>query len=406
MPAATAQKIALAVAMLCACANEQSIGVVLQVDPTPRAEVCLTAFGEGELLFQQAYPAQEGTLTFVAGDRIDMSLRVAARLRRGGRVFGWAAGEEVFGPPGQRELVLDVGRCHPGTPPASTLLGTVDGASSLVAGDLDGDGIDEVLANAASIAIVGREVIAGSASFSATSLGDVDGDCIDDVLARGPGGIVELPSARPLSAAGTFAWLGDAGEGQVLISGDADGVRVGPLDGVMRGLTGSAIADVVVEDLDLDGTDDVIAVGVDGVEAFFGGPGGPMPAPGATPSTWTGLDVAIGDFDGDGFPDVAVAGDAEVFIGRNRGDGLIESRPSIPIIANGLLVVDVDRDCAEDLIVLAATPQIFFGRPDVRVEAGPMLDPVVDATAADIDGDGARELVLLFADGEVRSWEP
>lgn len=394
--------------MLCACANEQSIGVVLQVDPTTRAEVCLTAYGEGELLFQQAYPAEtaNGSLTFVAGDQIDMSLRLGARLRRGGRVFGWASGSETFAAPGESEVVLDVGRCHPGTPPSSIILGSVDGASAVLAGDLDGDGVDEVLANAASIAVVGREVIAGSASFAAISVGDVDGDCVDDVIARGPGGIVELPSARPLSAAGTFGFLGDAGEGQILISGDADGVRAGPLDGVMRGLSGAPIADLEVEDLDLDGTDDIIAVGVEGVEAFFGSPGGPMAAPGATPSTWSGLDVAIGDFDGDGFPDVAVAGDAEVFIGRNRGDGLIESRPSIPLIANGLLVVDVDRDCAEDLVVLAATPQIYFGRNDARLEAGPTLEPIVDATAADIDGDGARELVLLLADGEVRSWAP
>lgn len=394
--------------MLCACANEQSIGVVVQVDPAPRADLCLTAFGEGELVFQQAYPAESasGSLTFVAGDRIDMDLRVGARLRRGGRAFAWASGMAEFRAPGESEIVLDVGRCHPGDPTAAIVLGRVDGASSLVAGDLNGDGVDEVLANAAAIAVVGSDVVPESGSFVATSVGDVDGDCLGDVIASGPGGIVELPSGRPLSAAGRLGVLADAGEGQVLVSGDADGVRVGPLDGLMRGLSGAAISDLDVADLDQDGTDDVIAVGVDGVEAFFGGTSGLMAAPGATPSTWSGIDVAIGDFDGDGFDDVAVAGDAEVFVARNRGDGLMESRPSVPIIANGLVVADVDRDCTDDLIVLAATPQVYFGRPDVRLDPGPRIDPVVDATAADIDGDGARELVLLFANGEVRSWRP
>ena len=357
---------------LAGCGDERSVEVALQVPVALNAEVCLTAADRGELLFAQSYPALEanGTLTFVAGDRIDQELRAGAVLRRGGRAVAWAAGSAPFRAPGRSRLPLALARCRETPVPASTTLGNAAGATRLLAGDLDGDGIDEVLASGAAIEIVGGGPIEGSGGATAVSLGDVDGDCLPDIIATGPAGIVALPSGLPLSAAGTLALLGDAGRGKGLASADEDGLRWGPLDGLMRSLTGAPVRDLAIGDLDGDGTDDLIAVGEGGIQAFFGGPAGPTLAAGATPTGWTGRHAALGDLDGDGSLDLVVATDTEIRVARNRGDGLLEARASVAFPgARGLRIVDADHDCRDDVVALGVDALLFRGADDAMLTA-------------------------------------
>src|SRR5690606_25741483 len=123
------------------------------------------------------YAAAEasGTLTFLAGDRVDQRLRVGARLRRGGRTLAASGGEGRFGPGGSSELALRVRRCAPPSGAAAMSLGSVAGATHVLAADLDGDGRDEVIAETPT----GLVVLGGAAlteePVALLAVGDVDG---------------------------------------------------------------------------------------------------------------------------------------------------------------------------------------------------------------------------------------
>lgn len=391
---------------LAACGDERALVLRLETEPVPGATLCLTAFHD-ELLFSERYPsnAATGTLTFLAGDRVDERLRVAARLRRGGRAIAQSAGEARFGAGGSSELSLRVSRCLAPSELPETSLGTIEGAMRLLAADLDGDGRDELWCEHAEglRSLEGRTL--GVAGDRLLAVGDANGDCLDELLVSRASGVVALPSETRLGVSSELAALADAGGGDGLATADADGLRWGAVDGVMRAITGQPTRDLAAGDLNGDGTDDLVAVGEGGVAVFLGGDAGPVAAVGAAPSGWAGRSVALLDLDGDGALDLAVADETRVRIARNRGDGLFEARAELAIAdVRALRAFDVDGDCSDDLVVVADEARIYFGAEDARVTEGPSLGAVVDVVAADVDGDGARELVRLRADGEVITW--
>ncbi|MBX3250151.1 MAG: VCBS repeat-containing protein [Myxococcales bacterium] len=398
--------IALGSLALCACGDERAVVVRVESPALAAAEVCLTASAEGELLYNRAYSADEasGTLTFVAGARVADRLRVAARLRRGGRTLAIAAGEAAFGPGGSSVLPLRLGACAV-TQAGGLTLGAAPSATRVVAVDLDGDGRDELVVNGDDLRTLAGEVLAPRADLVPLVAGDPSLDCLEELLVTGPSGVLSYPSGRRVSAAGDRVALADAGRGPEIATADADGLRWGPRDDVMRSLTGQPIRDVVAVDLNGDGADDLVAVGDEGIVVFFGGPAGPSAVVGATPTGWTGRVLVVLDVDGDGAPDLAIADETRIRVARNRGDGLLEGRGEVPVVARALYALDVDGDCLDDLVVVADDgARVWLGHTDGRLREGPTLGPVVDAAPADVDGDGVRELVLLRPDGEVVTW--
>lgn len=402
-PSALAALVSIALA---ACGDERAVVLRLETEALPGATLCLTAFHD-ELLFSERYPsnAATGTLTFLAGDRVDERVRLAARLRRGGRTLSQSAGEARFGAGGSSELSLRVARCTAPSELPETSLGTVDGATRILAADLDGDGRDELwLEHAEGLrSLDGRTL--GDAGDRLLAVGDANGDCLDDLLVARASGVVALPSETTLGASAELAALADAGRGDGLATADADGLRWGALDGVMRALTGQPTRDLGVGDLNGDGADDLVAVGEGGVAVFLGGAAGPVAAVGSAPTGWAGRRVALADLDGDGALDLAVADETRVRIARNRGDGLFEARAELTIAGVRVLrAFDVDGDCADDLVIVGDDARVYFGAEDARVTEGPSLGAALDVIAADVDGDGARELVRLTDEGEVITW--
>src|SRR5262249_49321520 len=141
--------------------------------------------------------------------------------------------------------------------------------------------------------------------------------------------------------------------------------------------------------------------------------------------------AAAADFDGDGSTDLAIGANYLVsnatFLRIFRGAGRTPVElPEIDITNNlrRLITADVDRDGKPDLAVMTESPgvrtrarvAVFRGKGDATFEVGPWTpipsrsgetqDIVAfpqDIAVADIDGDGAAELLILFP-GRLEIW--
>ena len=111
--------------------------------------------------------------------------------------------------------------------------------------------------------------------------------------------------------------------------------------------------------------------------------------------------VAISDFNGDGRPDVAASGNAasqaELSILLGKGDGTFISRSDYPIVMNDhpLIVGDFDGDGKPDVICGAWDLSFFAGVGDGTLASPvgiPLGELVTFMTAADFDGDGRIDI--------------
>jgi hypothetical protein len=195
------------------------------------------------------------------------------------------------------------------------------GGVNVATGDLDGDGLDEIIAGANSKKRgwdpVSIKVVVGTAGVERLSpplppgaggievaAGDVDGDGFDDVLVlpKDPqGGVVSSPFLRVGEQKTEYKWIEIQGwnlaPGVHVAMGDVVG------DGVPELIVGSAV-----------GTDSFIKVypfikvdagGVAGIgmgKALY-----EWIDPGPIKSKRTGIRVAVGDVNGDGFSEIAFA---------------------------------------------------------------------------------------------------
>jgi len=216
----------------------------------------------------------------------------------------------------------------------------------------------------------------------ALGAGDVNGDGVEDLLVgnqdRGAG--VAWLLYRPYGAGS------DLGDADAWFEGDAS-----------RDSFGAALA---VSDLDADGTAEVV-LGAPGNDAgssnagavylFAGGAWSGGTAADDADATWTGPTsgsagiggafAASGDVDGDGYPDLAVAA-------PNADVGAADAG-AVWIVAGGPLGSGVTGLSSAATAVLASAA------------AGEHFGSAV--AAADLDGDGASELVVGAADGDVAS---
>ena len=301
------------------CGDERAV----IVDLTVRGEgdrLCLVAFGDGEAVYERAYgeadepPPLQGSLTFLAGDRVSQELRVTAALAHGGRIVARGAGESEFGDLDSVHLPLPVAACHPVEGAGMATLREVgnvspaDGAP-LVAIDLDGDGREELVTvtEDGGWVVAHAERSGGSleplalpfpAGALPSSVAQLDDDCMLDLLAtsadgaivaRSPGGDGEtLPAVGPPAAAVAVGDFGGGAYPALAIAGGA-GLTVVPWrSGETTAFVGGDFASVVAADLTGDGLDDLVLAGAAGTRVLIGSGAGPMAVAGAVPASfWT-----------------------------------------------------------------------------------------------------------------------
>ena len=292
----------------------------------------------------------------------------------------------------------------------------------LSAGDLDGDGLDELLwmDTSGSLLVMNRfgEPVSyplGSNSLSDTStrpiaIADFDGNGSPDVATLGGNG-----SSFPF-----LVLLANAG------------------DGTLRGFTPKAYVprDALLEvaDLDEDGRMDLLAIGRDwfGSSALLSNGDGTfrqrtlvLPS---IPTTAGAHAVTVGDFNGDDYTDLVLAwkddSASRVQVHQFRGDGkggfsaamLVDSLPDISTATwpLALTAVDMDHDGLKDLAVGLYDLEYNYTVAVLRSRGAEGFAPArmlpsgrvsISATAGDFDGDGRDDLATVQSfTRDVRVW--
>ena len=277
-----------------------------------------------------------------------------------GRALVWYGAGSL---PGAPDLVVQEGRA-----------GGRQGAA-LLAADLDGDGYDDLVTGSpgATVVVASEGVVdiyfggpaglsgvstwtwatgAAAAGISALAAGQLDGDGVADLVVGAPG----------------FS-NGEAGEGVVWVFGSSGGAPSAAPVLVIEGSEAGAAsgASVATADLDIDGDDEVI-IGEPGrsgggrVLIVPGSPIGPEVSGAASfmgTSGGFGARVAAGDVDGDGVPDAVVTADTghtgQVLLGQAGAlPGGVDWIQGIdaPLFDGFLDVVvgDVDGDGVDDVL--------------------------------------------------------
>jgi hypothetical protein len=330
---------------------------------------------------------------------------------RGGRE-GLAAGRVIEVPHGEGELAMW-------------------GAVTIV-GDVDGDGLADLMRGDPACPLQARDM-------PECGVGQV-------WLYRGERGGLAAEPSQTLTAAAADTWFG----GNIMRLGDVDGdgrddvaviardhahVYLGAPGGVSATpIELSSVALFAVGDIDGDGAGELVAVSPQSLTLYRGGAGGPsddritaVPMPLNSEVYGT---AAGGDFDGDGFGDLAVTiepqnarGDLlpqQVLVIRGAADGLA-TQPTLVLTRDGpdatfggelVSPGDVDGDGTDDLLIesscaftdagtcTAGRAYLYLGSPD-GLSSDPAISLAPERTnfgyvqtlsaVGDIDGDGRAD---------------
>lgn len=167
---------------------------------------------------------------------------------------------------------------------------------------------------------------------------------------------------------------------------------------------------VAVADFNQDGKLDIAVSGINSssnseqVAILLGNGDGTFQAPSSQEIVAAGdypVSIAIGDFDGDGLPDIAVAlvNDSTLQIIKNTGSGNFQNGGSVPTCSNprSIAVADLNGDGKQDIAVAcqAGTVAAMLGDGAFHFQdkfSGFAKSPVSIAIA-DVNGDGKLDLV-------------
>ena len=173
-------------------------------------------------------------------------------------------------------------------------------------------------------------------------------------------------------------------------------------------------------DVDGDGREDVIGIGGasgGAVHVFLNtGSGFSYVQSGGGTFVTGSTETALGDFDGDNLPDLAVIGfsaqgePGSVSIILNDGAGVFQTRTTLDVSSSGIFDLsqmatgDVDGDSDIDLVVATTDGQLrtFLGDGTGTLSAGPIVANGSfddDLVLADVDRDGDVDAVLLSNTG-------
>lgn len=327
--------------------------------------------------------------------------------------------------------------------------GETQWSSLLATGDLDGDGIDDLVAIERGVAEpfavllgLGDGAFAPAIRFgdgedvAAIDVGDLDGDGVLDLvhadddaeevavrLGDGTGGFGPRLPAIPLGVGPRGVTVSDLdGDGVpdlVVSSSEMQGATVllGGGDGTFGAAAvypasgANGVLRYEVADLDGDGA-------VDLVGGTFAGPDGVLVFPGNGDGTFGGATsvdgfevyaVAIADLNGDGVPDLATAADfaqLRVLLGAGDGTFTLSDTHVAGERPRGIAAADLDGDGALDLAVSSSEEDVvsvFFGRGDGTFESERRFPSSVAPgriVRLDLGGSDADDVAVLERGGK------
>jgi hypothetical protein len=277
-----------------------------------------------------------------------------------------------------------------GRAPVSVAVGDFnrDGVPDLVTANSGSDNVSVLLGNGDGTFQPARNFPAGSAPSSVV-VGDVNGDGLLDLIAVG------------------YLWACDYYTHECHVFDETVRVLLGNGDGTFQPARDFPAGDnprsVALGDFNGDGHPDVVVANYlsNNVSLLLGNGDGTFQPPRNFPAGRYPYSVAVGDFNGDGFLDLAVANvqsnNLSVLLGN--GDGTFQPARNFPAAGTSFVTVaDINRDGILDLVT---TSSVLLGNGDGTFQSARNFSAgrtPVSVAVADVNGDGLPDLAVTNLD--------